>query len=74
MCVFPSNINGFTPDKFFSLYNYFLSFSLIFLVETWLKPDSSFHYNLPGYSHIVFCRQSLAKKASRGSGGLILCS
>ena len=31
----------------------------------------SFHYTISGYSHFMFCRQSLAKKARRDSSGLI---
>lgn len=40
--------------------------------ETWLKPDAIFNYDLPDFVHYVFSRQTLARNARRGSGGLIV--
>ena len=51
----------------FPCITFFLSFSLIYLLESCLKPDSlNFHYTLPGYSHFVFVDSLWQKKARRG--------
>ena len=65
------NLNGLNTDKFVNIFNYFLSFDLIFVCESWLKPDRSFIYILPGFVYFNFCRRGISSRARRGAGGLV---
>ena len=59
-------------DKSVNVFHYFLSFDLIFVCESWLKPDRSFIYSLPGFVYFNFCRRGISRRARRGAGGLVV--
>ena len=59
-------------SKLVDLCNYFTKFDFVCLSETWLKEETSFVIDLPGYAHFSFCRPIINHRNKRGAGGLLL--
>ena len=66
------NINGLTVDKLIDIQSCIQQLDFVALLETWLKLGNMYNLSLDGFEVHCLNRESLSRKARRGSGGIVV--
>ena len=66
------NINGLTVDKLIDIQSCIQQLDFVALLETWLKPGNMYNLSLDGFEVHCLNRESLSRKARRGSSGIVV--